>query len=215
MIVLVACESSERVKKAFSDRGHDAHSCDLKPGEQELPNHHQCDIRELLSSKWARSIDLMIAHPDCTYLANSGVRWLFEKEGRWEELKKAAEFFNYLKRQPIPKICIENPQPHKWATELIGHYDIKVQPHWFGEPYKKGVCLWLKNLPPLLATIQMPQPKTAQEKKQWESVWREPPSPEQKTNRARTYLGIANAMAEQWGVWGVVSKASSKDERDK
>lgn len=199
MIVLFACECSERGKKAFLDKGHDAHSCDFKQGEQGLKNHHQCDIKELLCSRWARTIDLMVAHPDCTYLANSGVRWLFEKEGRWEQLKQAAEFFNYLKSQPIPRIAIENPLPHKWATELVGHYDQRVQPYWFGEPYKKGICLWLKNLPPLIQTNYIPPPKNKDEKKKWEQVWREPPGVNQKTNRARTYQGFALALAEQWG----------------
>ena len=173
------------------DEGHEGHSCDLKPGELGLPNHHQCDIRELLNSRFARTIDIMIAHPDCSKLANSGARWLFEKEGRWEELRLAAEFFNYLKNQDIPRIAIENPQPHKWATELIGHYNQKIQPWWFGEGESKGTCLWLKNLPPLMATYvhtgRIPR------------VHHEPPGINQKTNRARTYQGIAEAMAKQWG----------------
>lgn len=190
MRVLIACESSERVKKAFLDRGHEAHSCDLKLGEQGLPNHHQCDIRDLLK-EYGGYFDMLIAHPDCTYLANSGARWLFEKVGRWEQLKQAAEFFNFLKNQPIHRIAIENPQPHKWATELIGKYDQKVQPWWFGEGEVKGICLWLKNLPPLMATCihtgRIPR------------VHHEPPGEHQKTNRSRTYWGTADAMAEQWG----------------
>jgi hypothetical protein len=191
MVVLVACECSERVKKAFMDIGNEAHSCDFKEGELGLPNHHQCDIRELLNSHFIKRVDLMIAHPDCTYLANSGARWLFEKEGRWEQLRKAAEFFNYLKNQDIPKIAVENPQPHKWATELIGHYDQKVQPWWFGEGETKGICLWLKGLPPLMASLE--------HEGRIPKVHHEPPSLNQKTNRSRTYQGFANAMAFQWG----------------
>jgi hypothetical protein len=188
--VLVACECSERIKKAFMDKGHEAHSCDLKPGELGLPNHHQYDIKDLLK-EYKGYFDLMIAHPDCTYMANSGARWLFEKDGRWEQLRQAAEFFNFLKNQDIPRIALENPQPHKWATELIGHYSQKVQPWWFGEGETKGICLWLKNLPPLMAVYIHPDrvPK----------VHHEPPSPNQKTNRSRTYIGFANAVAEQWG----------------
>jgi hypothetical protein len=188
MKVLVACECSGRVKTAFRNKGHDAWSCDIKPSE--IPNdpyHLQCDVRDILGNGW----DLMIAHPDCSLLANSGARWLFEKPGRWDELAISAKFFNLLKNQPIPKICIENPQPHKWATELIGHYDQKIQPWWFGEGETKGTCLWLKGLPPLMATYihtgRIPR------------VHHEPPSPNQKANRARTYLGIAKAMADQWG----------------
>lgn len=190
MKVLIAYESSERAKKAFMDRGHEAHSCDLKLGELGLPNHHQCDIW-LLLEEYRGYFDMMIAHPECTYLANSGARWLFEKEGRWELLGQAAKEFNALKAQPIRRICIENPQPHKWATELIGKYQQKVQPWWFGEGETKGICLWLKNLPPLMATCVHPDriPK----------VHHEPPGDNQQTNRARTYQGFANAMAEQWG----------------
>lgn len=191
MNVLVACECGGRVKTAFRNKGHNAWSCDLKPSEINGDIYHfQCDIRELL--KEAPIWDLMIAHPDCTFLANSGARWLFEKEGRWEQLRQAAEFFNFLRNQDIPRIAIENPQPHKWATELIGHYDQKVQPWWFGEGETKGICLWLKNLPPLIATYvhsgRVPR------------VHYEPPGENQKTNRARTYRGLAEAMAEQWSI---------------
>lgn len=193
MNVLVACECSGRVKTAFRNKGHNAWSCDLKPSE--IPDdkfHHQCDIREILEAHDKNKIwDLMIGHPDCTKLANSGARWLFEKPGRWKELDEAAAFFNYLKNQDIPKIALENPQPHKWATALIGHYDQKIQPWWFGEGETKGTCLWLKNLPPLMATYihsgRIPR------------VHHEPPGINQKANRARTYQGIANAMADQWG----------------
>ena len=188
MKVLVACECSGRVKTAFRALGHDAWSCDIKPSEvSDDKFHYQCDVREILKQNW----DLMIAHPDCTYLANSGARWLFEKRGRWEELRKACGFFNFLKNQDIPRIAIENPQPHKWATELVGHYDQKVQPWWFGEGETKGIYLWLKGLPPLMAVYVHPGRIPA--------VHHEPPGINQKTNRARTYQGFANAMASQWG----------------
>jgi len=190
---IIACECSGRVKMAFRNRGHDVWSCDIKPSEiTDDKFHYQCDIRELLSNRnYVKSLDIMIAHPDCTYMANSGARWLFEKEGRWEILREAAEFFNFLKNQDIPKIALENPQPHKWATELIGKYTQKVQPWWFGEGETKGVCLWLNNLPPLMATYVHPG--------RIPRVHHEPPGENQKANRARTYIGIANAFAEQWG----------------
>lgn len=186
MKVLIACEFSGIVREAFAKRGHNAWSCDFLPTEIE-GNHIQDDVLEVLDNGW----DLMIAHPPCTYLANSGARWLFEKEGRWEKLREGAGFFNKLFNANIPKVAIENPQPHKWATELIGKYSQKVQPWWFGEGEVKGTCLWLKNLPPLMATYihtgRIPR------------VHHEPPGENQARNRSRTYKGMADAMAEQWG----------------
>jgi hypothetical protein len=186
MKILVACEFSGIVREAFKRKGHDAWSCDIL--DTEIPGQHiKDDVLKHLDDGW----DMMIAHPPCTYLSNAGARWLFEKDGRWEQLKEAAEFFNKFKTANIPRIAIENPQPHKWATELIGHYDIKVQPWWFGDGYTKGICLWLKNLPPLMATIvsegRIPQ------------VHHEPPGINQAKNRSRTYPGVADAMANQWG----------------
>lgn len=197
---LIACECSGIVKTAFRAKGHNFYSCDVKPSEIMGDKYHiQDDIRDVLKSMWAKQLDFLGAHPDCSKLANSGARWLFEKEGRWQELREAAEFFNYFKKQDIPKKYIENPQPHKWATELIGKYSIKVQPYWFGDKFTKGVCLWLFNLPPLFATHYIPPPKNKEELKKWQAVWREPPGDNQKTNRARTYASLAQAMAEQWG----------------
>lgn len=195
MRVLVACEFSGIVRDAFAARGHDAWSCDLLPTER--PGHHiQGDVLEVLDQGW----DLMIAHPPCTFLANSGCRWLFEKEGRWEQLAAAAAFFRALWTADIERIAIENPMPHKWAVERIGSkYSQITQPYYFGERQKKATCFWLKNLPPLMSTAMMslPRPGTT-EAKQWESIWREPPGPDQAKNRSRTFPGIARAMAEQW-----------------
>jgi hypothetical protein len=206
---IVACECSGRVRNAFRKLGHDFMSCDLQQTETPGP-HFQGDIYELLDEgsrankiydPHAQGWDILIAHPDCRYMANSGARWLFEKHGRFELLNKAAEFFNYLKDfTKIPKRCIENPMPHKWATELIGKYTQKIQPWQFGEQQKKGTCLWLINLPPLLPTTAGNYPPSDKgEAKKWEAVWREAPGPEQRKNRARTFNGIANAMANQWG----------------
>lgn len=191
MRLLVACESSERIKKAFMDEGYDAHSCDLKQGEQGLPNHHQCDVRELLESRWAQTLDMMIANPECTYLANSGVRWFFERPERWDELKKAIEFFNYLLMADIPRIVVENSIQHKYARQYIRKPDQIIQPWWFGEGETKATCLWLVRVPPLMASLI----HTGREGR----VFKEPPSPERQTNRSRTYNGIAQAMAKQWG----------------
>ncbi len=195
MRVLVACEFSGIVREAFARRGHDAWSCDLLPSERP-GNHIQDDVREVLDNGW----DMMIAHPPCTFLANSGVRWLFQdskymtKELRWDYLREAADFFKKLLNAPIPHIAVENPIPHKYAIELIGKkYDQLIQPWQFGAPYSKATCLWLKNLPPLKPTKIIPKNQVQQQ------VWKEPPSKERWKNRSRTYRGIAEAMAEQWG----------------
>jgi len=124
MKVLIACEFSGIVRDAFAKKGHDAWSCDLLPTE--IPgNHIQGDVCDILDDGW----DMMIAHPPCTYLANSGVRWLHERPERWEKLKEAADFFRTLLNAPIERICIENPIPHKYAIYLIGRkYDQIIQP---------------------------------------------------------------------------------------
>ena len=193
MKVLVACEFSGIVRDAFIARGHDAWSCDILPTEKPGP-HIQGDVLEILNDGW----DLMIAHPPCTYLTNSGVRWLFEKEGRWGQLNDGVSFFNKLRNADIPKKCIENPVPHKWALERIGiKYNCKIHPWEFGHKQKKTTCLWLMGLSPLMPTcIVGPPPKGD---KSWESIWRCPPGPEQKKIRSRTFPGIAQAMANQWG----------------
>jgi hypothetical protein len=194
MKMLVACEFSGIVREAFAKKGWDAWSCDLLPTE--LPGQHiQDDVLNHLNEDW----DLMIAHPPCTYIANSGARWLFEKEGRWQRLSEATTFFKALLNAPIERIAIENPLPHKWGAEQIGiKYAQKVQPYQFGTPQKKGICLWLKNLPLLQLTNILVPPKNKEELKKWEKVWREPPGKDQWKNRSRTFPNIAEVMAEQW-----------------
>ena len=194
--VLVACEFSGIVREAFRKRGFDAWSCDVLPAEDDSPYHYQCDVRDIMDNRW----DLMIAHPPCTFFANSGVRWLFQdskymtKDLRWDYLKEAANFFKELLNAPIPYIAVENPIPHKHAIELIGRkYDQLIQPWQFGEPYSKATCFWLKDLPPLKPTKIIPKDRVKQQ------VWKEPPSKERWKKRSRTYPGIADAMAEQWG----------------
>jgi len=188
MRVLVACECSGRVKTAFRDRGHDAWSCDTKPSE--IPNdpyHVQDDIIPLLSEHW----DLMIAHPDCTYLANSGVRWLKDNPERWQKMVEAREFFNQLWLSDIPRIAVENPIPHKWAC--LPEYTQLIQPYQFDEPFTKATCLWLKGLPKLVPT------KIISKSEVRAACHLEPPGPNRKSNRSRTYQGIAVAFADQWG----------------
>ena len=202
MKVLVACESSGRVRHAFQKAGHFAWSCDIKPNEMGHDLwHYQDDIRNVLA-KHAHKFDLMIAHPDCTYLANSGVQWLEKKQGRVEEMWAAAGLYYFLWSQPIPRICIENPVMHGRAMALLHMLPKRqfVQPWWFGEPMFKRTGYSLKGLPPLVPTNILTPPKAGTEDhKAWSWVHRCPPGPERKTIRSRTPIGIADAMAAQWG----------------
>jgi hypothetical protein len=194
MNVLVACEFSGEVRRAFEARGHFAWSCDLLPAEDGSPRHIQRDIREVLSLP---GLDMLIAHPPCTRLANSGVRWLHERD-LWAELDEAAAFFKLFLNSDIPRICVENPIPHRYAVERVGRlYDQTIQPwqFWAGEPGTgeiKRTCFWLKGLPKLT-------PTTPQETGRHPACWLAPPSKTRWMDRSRTYPGIAHAMAEQWG----------------
>ncbi len=177
------CEESGILQAEFEARGHDAWSCDLQPSERSK-KHIQDDARRHLSG-W----DLMIAHPPCTRLCNSGVRWLAERN-LWADLEAACAFFMELWNAPIPKKALENPIPHKYARAIIGRYHQKIHPWLFGDPYSKATCLWLHNLPPLMATMI----ETTREQK----CFLESPGPQRSRNRSRTYPGIAKAMAAQW-----------------
>jgi len=200
--VLIACESSGRVRHEFQKRGHFAWSCDIKPNEMGHDLwHYQCDVLEVLD-KHAHKFDMMIAHPDCTYLANSGVQWLDKEQGRMERCWDAAAFYYRLWKQPIERICIENPVMHGYANRLLSALPKRqfVQPWWFGEPMFKRTGYSLKNLPQLVPTNKLTPPLAGtDEHKKWSWVHRAPPGPERKTIRSRTPLGIAAAMAEQWG----------------
>lgn len=186
MRVLIACEESATVREAFIAQGHDAWSCDILPSRVDR-NHFQCDVREVLHLGW----DLMIAHPPCTRLANSGVRWLSERN-LWDEMREGAEFFRLLLNASIPRIAVENPIPHKYALAIIGRkYDQLVQPYQFGHGEQKATCFWLKNLLPLRPTRIV----SGREQR----LHRLSPSPDRAKERSVTYAGIAQAMAEQWG----------------
>jgi hypothetical protein len=167
-------------------------SCDLEQAEDRSPAHIRADVRQVLGHGW----DLVIAHPPCTRLTNSGVRWLDERN-LWADMRAACHFFNEFKNC-APKVAIENPIPHKYARQQIGKYDQIIQPWQFwhldepGTGEQKATCLWLHNLPKLV-------PTTPSEPGRKQSCWRMGPSPERTRERSRTYLGIADAMAEQWG----------------
>lgn len=197
MKVLVACEFSGIVRDAFAARGHDAWSCDLLPTER--PGQHiQGDV---LNALYAGGWDLLIAHPECTYLCNSGVRWL-SRPGRWRLMESACAFFRLMLEAPVERIAVENPVMHGHAKRLVGVQQTQViQPWQFGDSERKATCLWLKNLPPLRPTeIVLPLGN---------SVHHEPPGPDRKRNRSRTFRGIAQAMAHQWGA---LSTAKNADE---
>ena len=196
MKVLVACEYSGRVRDAFIAAGHDALSCDLLPTDAEGP-HYQGDVFDLDLA----SFDLMIAHPPCTYLTNSGVTWLHKDPSRWAKLDEGAAFFKALLNAPIPRICIENPIMHKYAKERIGgvRQSQVIQPWMFGHSEQKATCLWLKGLPLLQPTHNVKAEMDALPDNQRQRLHYLPPSPDRWKLRSTTFQGIADAMAAQWG----------------
>ncbi len=183
--VLIGCEFSGIVRDAFIARGHEAVSCDLLPTEKPGP-HIQGDVLEILDDGW----DMMIAHPPCTRLCNSGVRWLKERN-LWGDMEKGAEFFKKLLNANIPKKCIENPVPHKYAVEIIGRtYDQIIQPWQFGHGETKATCLWLRNLPKLKPTNIV--------KGREQRIFNMPKNADRGRLRSITFQGIADGMAERW-----------------
>lgn len=194
MRVLVACEFSGIVRDAFAARGHDAWSCDLLPSER--PGQHiQGDVLKRLAwTHW----DLMIAHPPCTYLAVSGLHWNKRVPGRTQKTEEALEFVRTLLDCSIPKIAIENPIG--CISSRIRKPDQIIQPWQFGEDASKATCLWLKGLPMLTHTNVLPGGAKARRANQTPSGQNKlGPSPERAMLRAKTYQGIADAMADQWG----------------
>lgn len=197
MKVLVACEFSGIVRDAFLDRGHDAWSCDLLPSETGSNRHIRGDARAILNDGWDL---LMVAHPPCTRLCNSGVRWLSVPppgrtlESMWLELAEGASLFSAFLNAPIPRVCVENPVMHKHAKALIDGYcepAQSVQPWQFGHGETKRTCLWLRNLPPLKPT-NIVEGREAR-------VHLMPPGENRWRERSRFFPGIAAAMADQWG----------------
>lgn len=188
MNILIACEFSGIVRDAFLARGHNAISCDFLPSERPGP-HIQGDVKNILKMEW----DMLIAHPPCTFLCNSGSRWMVDNPDRQEECRKAARFFlALLNARSIPLRAVENPIPHKYAMKYIKKkYDQIVHPWQFGHGETKSTCLWLTGLPPLIPTgiVDAREPK----------IHRASPGPNRWKERSRTYTGMAEAMAQQWG----------------
>ena len=185
MRVLIACEESQEVCKAFREKGHEAYSCDLQEcsgGHDEW--HLQVDALQMLKIKW----DLIIAHPPCTDLAVSGARWFKEKQADGRQ-QRSIEFFMRFINADCPRIAVENPVCI--MSSLYRKPDQIIQPWQFGHGEVKTTCLWLKGLPPLIPTDIV----EGREQKCWKMA----PSPDRAKLRSKTYPGIAQAMADQWG----------------
>lgn len=206
--VLVACEFSGTVRRAFSARGYDAWSCDLLPAEDGSNRHVVGDARALLGDGWDL---LIVAHPPCTRLCNSGVRWLTRPpRGRslddmWRELDEGAALFSAFWNAPIDRIAIENPVMHRHAKARIINYQPfsqSIQPWQFGHGEIKRTCFWLKNLPDLTPT-EIVEGRTAR-------VHRMPPGPMRGKERSRFFDGVAAAMADQWGRHAEAEKSGQR-----
>lgn len=187
MRVLVACEYSGRVREAFRARGHDAWSCDLLPAEDGSPYHFQCPVEDVPNG-YGDVWDMLIAHPPCTHLAVSGARHFEEKRADGRQ-QAAIDFFMWLADYPASRIAIENPvcvMSSVWREP-----DQIIQPWQFGAGETKATCLWLKGLP-LLRPTKVVSGRYAR-------VHLMSPGPDRWKERSRTYQGIADAMAAQWG----------------
>jgi hypothetical protein len=210
MRVLIACEFSGVVRRAFRERGHDAWSCDLLPSEDLSQFHLRGDALQYIqpgkvflhgSTRVFTDWDLIIAHPPCTYLCNSGVRWL-KPDGRLnverhQEMMNACDLFAALYSSKCPRVCIENPIMHSYARDYLQSawsvpvFTQSIQPWQFGHGEVKRTCLWLRGLPDLKPS-NIVAGRTAR-------VHRASPGPDRWKERSRTLSGIAKAMAEQWG----------------
>lgn len=202
MKVLVACEFSGAVRQAFRDRGHDAWSCDLLPAEDGSPYHIQGDVLKVLDQGW----DLMIAHPPCTFLSRAGARWLYQGgEINKERLSlgmDAKKFFLRLLNCGIPRIAVENPTPLR-IYELPSHSQA-IQPYMFGHRFSKRTLLWLKGLPNLMATKVVANhipylPSNTGGKKRGQKCRTDKNAVRDPKEASKTFTGIAQAMAQQWG----------------
>lgn len=212
MRILVACEESQAITKELRKLGHEAYSCDLLPCSGGHPEwHYQQDVFEVIDKGW----DMMIAHPPCTYLAVSGARWMYNKDGsrneeRWNNQQEALKFVQRLMDAPIDKIAIENPI--SVISSQIRKPDQIIHPYHFGDKASKSTCLWLKNLPLLTPTNVVEKgefkewvdKKTGKTKKQalwyYEALQKAKTPAERRTLRSKTFKGIAEAIAKQWTI---------------
>jgi hypothetical protein len=193
MKILIACEESQTVCKAFRAKGHEAYSCDIQPCSGGHPEWHiQGDaIKEAYSGKY----DMMIAHPPCTYLSVAGAGHLYPKsilnQDRYKKGLEAKDFFMQLYNAPIAKTVVENPLPFKVFN--LPEYTQTIHPYHFGEPFMKRTCLWIKGLPSLKHTNVVEGVPTSKAK------WYNKGGKERQKNRSKFWQGIADAMADQWG----------------
>lgn len=190
MRVLIACEFSGVVQRAFAAKGHDAWSCDLLP-TQGATRHLTCDVLTILDKKW----DMLIGFTPCTYVCSSGLHWNKRRPERAEQTERAIEFFKQLLNAPIKYIALENPIG--CLSTRVRKPDQIIQPWQFGHDASKATCLWLKNLPLLIPTMVIKKARYANQTASGQN--RLPPSADRWKLRSLTYPGIANAMAEQWG----------------
>ena len=197
MRVLVACEFSGVVRRAFRERGHDAWSCDLLPAEDASPHHYQTDVLTVLDEGW----DLMVAHPPCTYLCAMGIWWNAKRPERWVDTALALEFLKSLWAAPVPRVAVENPVGYL-SKQWMPPSQI-VHPWQFGHEASKTTCLWLRGLPPLWPTSIKPRGEFYTKKNGARMAkWSHKASGTTKDRAriaSRTFPGIAAAMAEQWG----------------
>lgn len=196
MRILIACEYSGVVRDAFIRKGHEAMSCDLLPTDVPGP-HYQGDVFDVINDGW----DMMIAHPPCTYLCSSGLHWNKRVPGREEKTVEAVEFVRKLLECGIEKIALENPIG--CISKRIRKPDQIIHPHQFGDDASKATCLWLVGLPKLIPTKNV-EPRIVDGKPRWANQTdsgqnRLGPSEDRWKERSKTYQGIADAMAEQWG----------------
>ena len=206
MKILIGCETSGTVRNAFLKKGFDTWSCDILPADDQTNRHIQDDVRDVLKMEaWDL---LMVAHPPCTRLCNSGVRWLHNPpEGKtveemWQELDEGTALFSDLWNADVPRIAIENPIMHKYAKSRIENFEPftqSVQPYEFAESIDaddnvtKRTCLWLKNLPKLVKTGSLTK-ETARH-----DIHHASPGPDRWKVRSKFHVGLAKAMADQWG----------------
>ena len=201
----IMCETSGVLRRAFAALGHDATSVDLLPAEDRSNHHIVGDVRDHLDDGWDL---LVVAHPPCTRLCNSGVRWLHVPPkdrtlgDMWRELDDGVELFADCWRAPVDRVAVENPVMHRHARERMPADLPKpqiVQPWWFGDPFFKATGFYLRGLPELSATNRLtPPPKGTEAHKQWSAIHRAPPGPDRWRFRSRTFEGVAAAAAAQW-----------------
>tara|TARA_R110002050_G_scaffold62028_1_gene136753 strand:+ start:123 stop:752 length:630 start_codon:yes stop_codon:yes gene_type:complete len=205
--ILIACEESQTITKAFRKKGHEAYSCDL---QEESGGHPEWHIKgDALKEAYSGKYDLMIAHPPCTYLAVSGARWMYNKDGsrnkeRWNNQLEALEFVQKLMNAPIDKIAVENPV--SVISSQIRKPDQIIQPYHFGDEATKTTCLWLKGLPLLTHTNVVGKGekvtyKSGKSHPKWyaDALSKAKTKAERQKLRSKTFTGIANAIVDQWG----------------